>query len=205
MMKKTKLLRTIIALAMAVTLFAGFGMTAIAAETDGTVTVSVTYGNFDTAGNYTGDGFTNANFYIEDYELDIDYVQEMVDYGLKESVYLPDPSDDNLDGEASILDAIILAFWDNEYYDVYGGWDYAPEEGLPGGYISDVPPDYFEYDIEPAGGDYVREWGYSWQIAYADGGSISASDVYDSNVALEDGMTIIFDYSAFDRTFIAAN
>jgi hypothetical protein len=71
--------------------------------------------------------------------VDIDYVQEYVDYGLKEVYYLPDPSDDYLDGEASVLDAILVALTDNQYFDILAGWDYENEPN--GGYIEYVYPE----------------------------------------------------------------
>jgi hypothetical protein len=196
-----KFAAVLLSVAMAAVLFAGFGTPAWAVD-DETVSVSVTYGNFDLAGNYTGTGFTNSYFYIEDYELDIDDVQDWVDYGLKETFYLPDPADDPLEGEASVLDAILLAFLYGGFEDITSGWD---SINIPnGGYISDVYPQPTTTSLYYYEGPNGNRWGHSegtgWQIAYILNSSVYDSDaLYFSNIPLEDGMDIVFDVSPYEK------
>lgn len=188
---------------MTVTLLAGFGTTAAAVADGGTVTVSITYGDFDTDGNYTGGGFANTNFYIEDYVLDIDDIQEWIDYAaLKETYYLPDSTPDPLNGEASVLDAIILAFLYNGFEDIDSGWDSAPVAGDPGGYVSNVYPQALitnpSVDFEGENGNLWTNYsGTGWNTAYGYGNALAKADEYASNIELSDGMVIVFDVSPY--------
>mgnify|MGYP000873572605 FL=1 len=164
----------------------------------GTVTVSVTYGSFNTTGAYTGSGFTNLNFNISDYEMNIDDIQDLVDFGLKETFYLP--VTDPMGGQASVLDAILVAFLENGYDEIDAGWDGWSTPN--GGYISNVlpqtitynPPTYYE---GPNGNKWGHATGTGWNVAYTQDGDIKGADVYASNVALEDDMEIVFDISPY--------
>ncbi|MDR1322500.1 MAG: hypothetical protein LBK56_13945 [Gracilibacteraceae bacterium] len=206
MFKSKKIFGILIAVAVSLALFATPAFAA------GTVSVTVTYGNFE-LGEYEwdGDGFTNAYFYIDEYPVDIDYVQEYVDYGWKEYYYLPDPSYDYLDGEASILDAILVALTDNGFAyvpgdDMISGWDY--EHDPNGGYIEYVYPEPLDFNEETVIVDNVEYTHYfsslpnggGWRIAYTlgDDPTVIVPEEYTSRIALEDGMTIIFDYSPYD-------
>jgi len=187
-------------LTVLLTLILVLSFSTVAFADSDSVTVSVTYGSFDTDGTYTGSGFTNANFYISDYEMDIDYIQDWVDSGLKETYYIPSGVTDPMGGDASVLDAILTAFIDNGYYDIAAGWDDFTTPN--GGYISNVspqtitynPPTYYE---GPNGNKWGHATGTGWNVAYTQNGVINEASAYVSNVALVDGMEIVFDVSPY--------
>ncbi len=196
--------KTLATLLILVMVFSLSSLALAAPETTGTVTVSITHGNFAPDGKYTGGGFTNSNFYIDSYELSIDYVEEWVEAGLQELVYLPsDMSYLNL----SVLDAIAVAFYENGFYDVHGDWDYYPVTGDPGGYIYDVLPqpiiNYPPTIVTINGVDYNISSGTLWKIACTQWDNdlqdwvVKEISTYGSNIELVDGMEIIFDVSRY--------
>jgi hypothetical protein len=190
--KKTALILLILLMTMS--------LPGVAAAQDA-VTVSIRYGDFDTSGDYIGSGNPNANFYIQDYSLDIDHVQLYVDYSLKQSYYLPSGEPDPLNGDASVLDAIIVTFLDKGFYSIYAGWD---DVNIPnGGYISNVSPQTLTYNVTYYEGENGNKWGHAtgtgWNVAYTQDGVIQEAEEYTSNIALTDDMEIVFDVSAFDR------
>jgi hypothetical protein len=195
--------RKILALVLALILAVSLSVSAFAVGNDGTVTVYITVGNFNTDGDYIGAtppdvGTANDNFDIFALVLNIDDIQTAVDDGQKE-YYLPDPSDDPLDGEASVLDAIISAFLDNNVApsDITAGWDSAPVVGAPGGYISNVAPQELDtYPPEVVGNNTIYS-GTGWLGAYTQSGVIAGTDVYLSTIPLADGMDIVFDVSTY--------
>ncbi|SHI14959.1 hypothetical protein SAMN02745823_02805 [Sporobacter termitidis DSM 10068] len=220
-----------LSLALVLVMVLSFSATAFAAPAQtGTVSVSITYGNFtsDTAPGedgilkstnvYTGNGFTNANFYIGDFDLDIEYVQEWVDAGLQDMFYLPYDVPSPHDGEANALDAILVAFLENGIgYDneIAAGWDAYPVAGDPGAYISNVYPqelNYYtpekvtvegvEYDVVNGivtvdGVNYAVYAGTGWNIAITQGGVLKEIDAYATSFTLEDDMEIVFDVSPY--------
>lgn len=190
--------RKLTSLLLVLVLVFAMSASAFAAPSSGTVTVSIRYGDFDTDGNYTGGGFTNANFYIQDYEIDIDDIQDYVDNGLQELVYLPA----NTPYLApNVLDAITVAFYENGFFNVYGGWDSSPISGPAGGYIYDVPPQTLTTNpttIVTIGGiDYYMYSGTGWNVACTQGSVIDGISSYGTNYVLFDGMEIIFDVSPY--------
>lgn len=193
-MKAKKLTSLLLVLVLTFVMSSG----AFATTTLGSVTVSISYGNFNTDGDYVGGGFTNANFYIEDYEISIDDIQDYVDGGLQELVYLP-ANMSYLD--PNVLDAIIVALYENGFYDVYGGWDNYPIAGDPGGYIYDVPPQTLTTDpttiVTIDGVDYYKYSGTGWNVACTQGTAIDGISTYGTDYELFDGMEIIFDVSPY--------
>ena len=166
-----------------------------------TCSVSVTYGNFDTSGNYIGCGFTNSNFDIDDYELSIAYIEDYIEYGLQEAYYsAPTPLN------ANVLDAIILAFLDNGFYDITAVWQSEYPEPFRGGYIKNVSPQTTTKNYEYKnlyGYDYLVQSGIHWRIAYTQWDNQLQDWVIKevwqagSYIELVDGMEIIFDVSPF--------
>jgi hypothetical protein len=119
---------------------------------------------------------------------------------------------DPLGDAASILDAIITAFYYNGFVDLtdpsdtmIAGWDSDPAEGDPGGYIYSIAPQESSYNIEYYEGSNGHTWGHAWgeewNIAYTVGGALAPADVYGSNIELADGMEIVFDWAPFDRNW----
>ena len=114
--------------------------------TSGTVKVSITYnmftkGGLDAEGKpadqaYKGGTPTmanvNANYYILNYEMSIEDIQELVvDGEVRDAVYNAPAG-----LQTNVLDAIIAAFYNNNVFDIEGGWDARPVgEGPAGGYI----------------------------------------------------------------------
>ena len=195
-----------------------FAMTATAfADTDvPSVTVSVTANNFNTSGAYTGNGFTNLVIPISNYEVSIDNVNYYITdsaFDLK-GVYLPSGVSDPMNGTASVADAIITAIWENYgmYTDeectvasVVGGWDSITTPN--GGYISNIMNYPLTYNATTYyqganGHKWGRSTGTGWNVAfkYANG-TMQVPTQYTTNIALVDGMEIIFDVSPYDMTW----
>lgn len=214
----TKRRSRVLAIMMAVVLTMSmmFAMTAnsYASTEDPTVKVSVTYGNFNETGAYTGNGFANAQLPIQinNYEVPKSTVDLYItELGLK-SVYLPTGVTDPMQNKATVLDAIIAAVWDN-YSNadvdgnptVVGGWDSWTTPN--GGYISNI----INYPLEMNATTYFEgangnKWGRStgtgWNIAYKyANGTMTVPTSYTSNIEMEDGMEIIFDVSPYDMTW----
>ena len=203
------MLALVMVFAMTATAFAG-------TNTTGSVTVSVMQNSFNTSGNYVGNGGATPvgtdedgnSIYVVNYTVPISTVESYIENGYK-YVYLPEDVDDPMDGEASVLDAIIVALDMNGVTDIDAGWDNTnlPEYGLtPGGYINNINSDarvtntvtYFQGEN---GNKWGRSIGSGWNIAYGIGSTLSKASVYASNIELENGMNIIIDISLFDMTW----
>ena len=148
-------------------------------------------------------GYNQPELFISNYALDVDDVQYYVDYGLKETFYLPGGEPDPLSGDASILDAILVTFMENGYYGITAGWD---DVNIPnGGFISEVCPQALSYSVSNYEGENGNTWGHAtgtgWNIAYTQGGIIQEATVYGSNIELTAGMEIVFDVSPFDMVW----
>lgn len=191
-------------------------------DTNGTVTVYVTYGMFENGGigeypSYGGglpdSTDINSNFYIDGMELSISDIQNYYMSTTRTVYGVPDTSKSYFKSP-NVLDAILTAFWTNEHEEyivditnrnaLVAGWDDHPTVGNPGGYINGVSPNYAEYadqypEIVSINGElYDKYVGSGWNIAYGNSAStIAASEVYGTSVALTDGMIIVFDYSPF--------
>lgn len=192
-----------------------FAMSSIAfADTNnGYVTVSVMQNSFNLTGSYVGNG-TGVAFQDEDgtsytivnFQVPISQVEENIEYGYK-YLYLPEDVDDPMNGEASVLDAIIAALDMNGISDIDAGWDYTnvPAWNLyPGGYIHNINGDsrigntVTTYTDEN-GKVWNRSYGSGWSIAYSENnGTMTVPTQYTSNIALASGMNIIIDISAYD-------
>lgn len=194
--KKNKLMAAGLVLSMA------FTMTGVTFAADpGYVDVSITYGNFSLEGEYTGGGFTNAILPVEGYPIEISNLQNWVDMDQLKPIYLPAGVADPLLGEASVLDAIILACIENGY-DLDAGWDsYSTPNG---GYISNIAkyqlitnaPTYYQ---GANGNMWGNATGTGWNIAYThDNGMMKEAEIYASNIEITDGMDIIIDVSPYD-------
>lgn len=206
--------KKIFAIVMALTMVFAMSSAAFASADEPSVKVSVTYGNFDTNGNYTGNGFPNLNLSptIDNYEVAVSTVDDYISYLDLKLVYLPANVTDPMQGTASVLDAIIAAVWDNFSNEtdngdptVVGGWD---SQTTPnGGYISNIlnypltanATTYFKGEN---GNKWGRSTGTGWNIAYKyANGTMTVPSEYASNIALADGMEIIFDVSPYDMTW----
>lgn len=201
-MKSTK---KILSLVCALALVFSLSISAMAVPAQsGTVSVSITYGNFNSNGAYTGNGFTNANFSMDSIPLDISEVQDLVDGGLKGLYYLPNGVTDPVGENASVMDAIITAFLYNGYDNISAGWD--SYSAVNGGYISNVVPQtvttnpvtYYE---GPNGNMWGNATGTGWNVAYTQNGVIQSAPQYASNIQLTDGMEIIFDISPYNMSW----
>lgn len=208
MTKKKRILSVIMAVALVASMM--FAMTAntYAATNDGYVTVSVVQNNFDLTGKYVGGGtaVTIDGNTIVNYQVPISQVEEYVEVGYK-YLYLPGDVEDPMNGEASVLDAIIAALDLNGVSDIDAGWDYTnmPAYGLyPGGYIHNINSDSRVSNTvttytDENGVVWNRSYGSGWTVAYSvNGGSMTVPGVYTSNIALTPGMNIIIDISAYD-------
>ena len=186
--------------------------------TSGTVKVSITYnmftkGGLDAEGKpadqaYKGGTPTmanvNANYYILNYEMSIEDIQELVvDSGVRDTVYNPPAG-----LQTNVLDAIIAAFYNNNVFDIRGGWDAHPVEGPAGGYIHYVEQQNIETNDprqETVNGiKYDVFSGTGWNIACTQNGVISALELYGTNYGLVDGMEIVFDVSPYEIYYPAA-
>lgn len=219
MTNKRRILSVVMAVVLVASMMFAMSTTAFASAELPSVKVSVTYGNFDTAGNYTGNGFTNMdlNIPIENYEIpisSIDYYIADTEYWNLKSVYLPSTIADPMNGQASVADAIIAAVYENygKYSDegetietVIGGWDALNSPN--GGYISNIlnysldynPTTYFKGEN---GNRWGRSIGTGWNVAYKyANGSMIVPEVYTTNIPVTDGMEIIFDVSKYDMTW----
>lgn len=180
--------------------------------TSGTVKVSITYnmftkGGLDAAGKpadqaYKGGTPTmanvNANYYILNYEMSIEDIQELVvDSGVRETVY-----DAPAGLQTNVLDAIIAAFYYHNVFDIQGGWDAHPMQGPAGGYIHYVAGQNIvtnDMRQETVNGiKYNVYSGTGWNIACTQNGVISALELYGTNYGLVDGMEIVFDVSPYE-------
>ena len=183
-----------------------FAMSSVAfAAQTGYVSISVTQNNFDTSGAYTGDGeaVTVQGKTITEYEVSIADINQAITNGLKTNTYLPLGVTDPMGGQASVLDAIILALQNNNITNIQTGWSsYTPA----GGYISNFgnyqltqnDVTYFNKNGEKWG----RSTGSGWNIAYTNAdGDIVAAASYASNIALTSGMDITIDVSTYDMTW----
>ncbi len=212
--RSRRIIAVMMAMVMTMAMMFAMTTTSFASTADPSVKVSVTYGNFDTSGNYTGNGFINAQLptQIANYNVDIATVDYYIsDMNLK-SVYLPAGVTDPQAGDATVIDAIIAAVWDNYSNEdengnptVVGGWDSWTTPN--GGYISNIvnyplvsnATTYFKGEN---GNKWGRSTGTGWNVAYkyADG-TMTAASGYTSNIKLVDGMEIIFDVSPYDMTW----
>lgn len=179
----------------------------------GKVKVSITYnmftkGGLDAAGKplqqtYKGGTPTmanvNANYYILNYEMSIEDIQELVvDSGVRDTVYNPPAG-----LQTNVLDAIIAAFYYHDIYDIKGGWDPKPTATCSaGGYIHDVEYQNIVTNTtrqETVNGiKYDVYSGTGWNIACTQKGEISALKCYGTNYGLVDGMEIVFDVSPYE-------
>ncbi len=186
--------------------------------TSGTVKVSITYnmftkGGLDAAGEPTQQVYkggtptmanVNANYYILNYEMSIEDIQELVvDSGVRDAVYNAPAG-----LQTNVLDAIIAAFYNNNVFDIEGGWDAHPVEGPAGGYIHYVAGQNIETNDprqETVNGiKYDVFSGTGWNIACTQNGVISALGLYGTNYELVDGMEIVFDVSPYEIYYPAA-
>ena len=155
----------------------------------GKVKVSITYnmftkGGLDAAGKpadqaYKGGTPTmanvNANYYILNYEMSIEDIQELiVDSGVRDTIYNPPAG-----LQTNVLDAIIAAFYYHDIYDIKGGWDPKPTATCSaGGYIHDVEYQNIVTNTtrqETVNGiKYDVYSGTGWNIACTQKGEISA-------------------------------
>lgn len=179
----------------------------------GKVKVSITYnmftkGGLDAAGKpadqaYQGGTPTmanvNANYYILNYEMSIEDIQELiVDSGVRDTIYNPPAG-----LQTNVLDAIIAAFYYHDIYDIKGGWDPKPTATCSaGGYIHDVEGQNIVTNTtrqETVNGiKYDVYSGTGWNIACTQKGEISALKCYGTNYGLVDGMEIVFDVSPYE-------
>lgn len=179
----------------------------------GKVKVSITYnmftkGGLDAAGKplqqtYKGGTPTmanvNANYYILNYEMSIEDIQELiVDSGVRDTIYNPPAG-----LQTNVLDAIIAAFYYHDIYDIKGGWDPKPTATCSaGGYIHDVEGQNIVTNTtrqETVNGiKYDVYSGTGWNIACTQKGEISALKCYGTNYGLVDGMEIVFDVSPYE-------
>lgn len=209
-MKKNikKLTSMMLALVMAFALAAPAFAAEAPAATTGSVTVSITQGMF-TPGGMGDDGKTipqefcggalvgNKNFPgIVNYNVSIDTIKAMINDGIQDVYEAPEEL------PANVLDAIITAFYQNNYKQISAGWDDNPEEGEPGGYINNVEPQEITYgetvQKDVNGKLYNVYSGTGWNIAVSDeNGSIKAITEYGSSIELKPGMQIVFDISAY--------
>lgn len=183
--------------------------------TSGTVKVSITYnmftkGGLDAEGKpadqaYKGGTPTmanvNANYYILNYEMSIEDIQELVvDGEVRDAVYNAPAG-----LQTNVLDAIIAAFYYNNVFDIRGGWDVYPMHGPAGGYIHYVAGQNIETNDprqETVNGiKYDVFSGTGWNIACTQNGVISALELYGTNYGLVDGMEIVFDVSPYEIYF----
>ena len=146
----------------------------------------------------------NANYYILNYEMSIEDIQELVvDSGVRDTVYNPPAG-----LQTNVLDAIIAAFYNNNVFDIRGGWDAHPVEGPAGGYIHYVEQQNIETNDprqETVNGiKYDVFSGTGWNIACTQNGVISALELYGTNYGLVDGMEIVFDVSPYEIYYPAA-
>ncbi|MGN0722348.1 MAG: hypothetical protein ACI4LZ_10350 [Anaerovoracaceae bacterium] len=210
-MKKN--LKKVLAVVLALTMVFAMTATAFADTNNGYVTVSVMQNSFNLTGSYVGNG-TGVAFQDEDgtsytivnFQVPISQVEENIEYGYK-YLYLPEDVDDPMNGEASVLDAIIAALDMNGISDIDAGWDYTnvPAWNLyPGGYIHNINSDsrvgntVTTYTDEN-GKVWNRSYGSGWSIAYSENnGTMIVPTQYTSNIALASGMNIIIDISAYD-------
>lgn len=184
----------------------------------GKVKVSITYnmftkGGLDAAGKplqqtYKGGTPTmanvNANYYILNYEMSIEDIQELVvDSGVRDTVYNPPAG-----LQTNVLDAIIAAFYYNNVFDIQGDWDAYPMHGPAGGYIHYVAGQNIETNATRQetvnGSKYNVYSGTGWNIACTQNGVISALELYGTNYELVDGMEIVFDVSPYAIYELAA-
>lgn len=186
--------------------------------TSGTVKVSITYNMF-TKGGLDADGKpadqaykggtptmanVNANYYILNYEMSIEDIQELVvDGEVRDAVYNAPAG-----LQTNVLDAIIAAFYYNNIFDIQGGWDAYPMHGPAGGYIHYVQGQNIETNDprqETVNGiKYDVYSGTGWNIACTQNGVISALELYGTNYGLVDGMEIVFDVSPYEIYYPAA-
>lgn len=207
MKTRKRILSVIMAVAMVASMM--FAMTAntYAATDEGYVTVSVVQNNFNESGEYVGGGnaVTIDGKTIVDYQVPISTVEEYIGYGYK-YLYLPADVEDPMNGQASVLDAIITALDLNGVTDIETGWDYTniPEKNLyPGGYIHNINSDSRVSNTvttytDENGKVWNRSYGHGWNVAYSENGTMTVPTQYASNIALTPGMNIIIDISYFD-------
>lgn len=195
-------------LAIVLALIMVFAMTATAfasTETAGTVTISVVQNNFDLEGNYVGGGSSIdlGSKTVVNYTVPISTIEEYIDpegYDFK-TVYLPDGMDDPMNGEASVLDAIIVGLYLKDVTDIETGWDTYYNNG---GYINnicskDVTNTVVIDHTDADGTVWYKSTGHGWNVAYSttQDGSMIVPTNYVSNIGLTDGMNIIVDYSQY--------
>ena len=195
-----KQMKKVLAITLALVMVFAMSSVAFAAPT-GYVSVSVTQDNFDTSGAYTGEGdeVTVQGKTITEYEVSIASINQAITNGLKTSTYLPSGVTDPMGGQASVIDAIIIALQNNNITNIQTGWSsYTPA----GGYISN----FGNYQLTQNDVTYFnkngKKWGLStgtgWNIAYTNANdTMVAASTYASNIALTDGMDIIIDVSAY--------
>lgn len=210
-MKKKNLMSKVLVLALALVMV--FTMTASAfAASQGKVSVSITTGNFNSNGVYVGGGsaLTTISKPLTNREISLSDLSDWVDYGIKETYYLPEDVDDPLDGDASVLDAVLAVLFEEGYDDIEADWSsYSdPANGyFPGGYIHNFggvnvnnTVTYFNNN----GMKYGRSVGWGWNIAFKPANEsnfrTAAADGYDhymSDIAVSSGMDIIIDLSQY--------
>ena len=148
----------------------------------------------------------NANFYINAYTMSISDIKANY-METTQSLYGAPTEKPDYFKEPNLLDAILAAFFENgiditDSDTVYAGWDSKPVYGNPGGYINYVAPQYPVYNKtikETQDGVLYNVYsGEGWNIACGtDASNIKALEAYGTSTALEDGMIIVFDFSAY--------
>jgi len=188
---RRKLFATLLILMMLVSTFASLS----ASATGGTVTVYFTQGNTQGTNNgevWLGTGSNLFGFGATVVEIDeIDLSKD----------YIPVGETDLLNGEPSVLDAILTAAT-VRYLDVQTGWDAYPWQGDPGAYLSNVNNMTLEaYYDEIDGVNYA--WGTGFYVAVAPDSSSTPGfpTEYVSNVAVYDGMVIYVDLGTYSYSW----
>lgn len=199
-------------LAIVLALVMVFAMTATAfasTDTAGTVTISVVQNNFDLEGNYIGGGSSIdlGSKTVVNYTVPISTIEEYIDPEGDDfkTAYLPDGMDDPMNGEASVLDAIIVGLYLNDVTDIEAGWDTYYNNG---GYINnicskDVTNTVVIDHTDADGTVWYKSTGHGWNVAYSttQDGSMIVPTNYVSNIGLTDGMNIIVDYSQYEMVW----
>ena len=202
-------------LAIVLALVMVFAMSASAFAADvGKVNISITTGNFNLSGDYTGNGspLTTITHPLTNRSITLEELSDYVGlYDIKGTFYLPAGTADPLPGQASVLDAVLAVLFEEGYDDIRTGWSsYSdPDNGyFPGGYINDFggtnASNNVTYENRSDGYIWGRSTGWGWNIAYKPSGEAfrtTASDGYThymSDIPVASGMDIIIDLSQFN-------
>ena len=101
-------------LAIALALVMVFAMTASAFAADvGKVNISITTGNFNLSGDYTGNGspLTTITHPLTNRSITLEELSDYVLNDIKGTFYLPAGTADPLPGQASVLDAVLAVLF----------------------------------------------------------------------------------------------